>query len=446
MTYAPLTREPKPNHAPGRKPATGKSLRLSSPSDPLEQEADRIAARVLSTPPDAARTPAIAPVYSPPKAHDAALVRRKCAACEHDDERTVHRKCSACEHDDELAVRRSPSARGSREISPALQDHVMNLHRGGGRPLPQPVRMDMESRFGRDFGAVRIHEGTRAAELAQRLHAKAFTVGQHVAFAGGQFAPTRPEGRRLLAHELVHTLQRSDPGAPVLSRALASPQVEDEASEWNGIRGEQSGKVVGCRASKGRPPGAVMRAHELAVQMTTKAHNALPAAPDLEVRGAIRVQPRVRELARLWFQLEWPARDLVERADWHHMLNGVRALYSGGPSTLYKCSTCNQSGLVLPGSRFVRLCDGWWQKLLPLHKRAAIIIHEWGHFWGGRAGLMRRMAESYCGRKRFNAMPASRLVQMPDAYMGFIYELALNMPLTAGWLCSPNPQIQPGDD
>jgi hypothetical protein len=136
MTYAPLTREPKPNHAPGCKPAasrpSGKLLRLGSPSDPLEQEADRIADRVLSTPPDAARTPTIARVHS--KVHDAALVRRKCAACEHEEERTVRRKCAACERDDELAVRRSPAAPGSREISPALQDQVMNLHRGGGRP------------------------------------------------------------------------------------------------------------------------------------------------------------------------------------------------------------------------------------------------------------------------------------------------------------------------
>ncbi|MCK4734851.1 MAG: DUF4157 domain-containing protein [Methanophagales archaeon] len=49
--------------------------------------------------------------------------------------------------------------------------------RGRGQPLPEPVRAFFEPRFGYDFSMVRIHTDVRAAELAQALNARVFTVG-----------------------------------------------------------------------------------------------------------------------------------------------------------------------------------------------------------------------------------------------------------------------------
>jgi hypothetical protein len=66
----------------------------------------------------------------------------------------------------------------------------------------------MEPRFGRDFGAVRVHTGGRAAGLAKGLRAQAFTRGADVYFAAGKYAPESSAGKRLLAHELAHTLQQ----------------------------------------------------------------------------------------------------------------------------------------------------------------------------------------------------------------------------------------------
>lgn len=79
----------------------------------------------------------------------------------------------------------------------------------GGQPLPQPAREFFEPRFNRDFSHVRVHTGARAAEAAESLNAKAFTVGRNVVFGAGRYAPGRPEGRRLLAHELTHVVQQS---------------------------------------------------------------------------------------------------------------------------------------------------------------------------------------------------------------------------------------------
>lgn len=77
-----------------------------------------------------------------------------------------------------------------------------------GMPLAQPWRQDMQARFGHAFGDVRIHADAAAERAAGLMQARAFTVGSHVVFAAGQFAPQNPAGRHLLAHELTHVLQQ----------------------------------------------------------------------------------------------------------------------------------------------------------------------------------------------------------------------------------------------
>jgi hypothetical protein len=66
----------------------------------------------------------------------------------------------------------------------------------------------MERSFGRDLSHVRVHTDADAAASARRLNAHAYTVGDHIVFGGGRYAPERTDGRRLLAHELTHTIQR----------------------------------------------------------------------------------------------------------------------------------------------------------------------------------------------------------------------------------------------
>src|ERR1041384_2926042 len=81
------------------------------------------------------------------------------------------------------------------------------LNSGRGRPLEPTVRTFMESRFGYDFGRVRIHDYPQAAESTRAIGALAYTMGRDIAFRDGQHTFESEAGRKLLAHELAHVVQ-----------------------------------------------------------------------------------------------------------------------------------------------------------------------------------------------------------------------------------------------
>lgn len=84
-----------------------------------------------------------------------------------------------------------------------------------GQPLDSAARDFMETRFGRDFGDVRLHTNPQAARSAAALDARAFTVGRHIVFAEGQFALATADGKKLIAHELAHVVQQARAGASI---------------------------------------------------------------------------------------------------------------------------------------------------------------------------------------------------------------------------------------
>jgi hypothetical protein len=110
-----------------------------------------------------------------------------------------------------------------------------------GSPLDGEARAFMEPRFGHDFAHVRVHVDARAAESARAVGAQAYTVGRHVVFGGGSYAPSTSSGRRLIAHELAHVVQQASAGAPRLQR------------QTNGCTPNPSGPPVGTAHSM--PPG-----------------------------------------------------------------------------------------------------------------------------------------------------------------------------------------------
>jgi Domain of unknown function (DUF4157)/LysM domain len=102
--------------------------------------------------------------------------------------------------------------------APASVDRVLS---GSGRPLEPALQQDMGQRFGYDFSRVRIHTGSDAEQSAREVNANAYTVGPNVVFGAGRFVPGSLEGRRLIAHELVHVVQQFG-GYPRVSRQSAS--------------------------------------------------------------------------------------------------------------------------------------------------------------------------------------------------------------------------------
>jgi uncharacterized protein DUF4157 len=107
-----------------------------------------------------------------------------------------------------------------------------------GAPLPPTLRRDMEQRFGCDFSAVRIHQGSRAEDATRKLSAKAVTIGQHIAFDTGRFAPDTSDGKRLIAHELTHVVQQSRGGSARPSLDGTGPLESEAARSGQAAGGE----------------------------------------------------------------------------------------------------------------------------------------------------------------------------------------------------------------
>jgi hypothetical protein len=164
---------------PGGVPAVQAKLTVSKPGDQHEQEADRMADAVMRMPAGGVG---------------------------------VQRMCTDCEAESKV----SRAAQGERapEVSDGASASIGAM-RGVGSELPAATRDSFEPRFGADFSKVRVHTDARAADTADALDAKAFTVGNDVAFARGEFAPHSVEGQKLLAHELTHVVQQNGGGATV---------------------------------------------------------------------------------------------------------------------------------------------------------------------------------------------------------------------------------------
>jgi uncharacterized protein DUF4157 len=83
-----------------------------------------------------------------------------------------------------------------------------------------------------------VHDDARAGESARAVAARAYTVGEHVVFAPGAYAPATGEGKALLAHELAHVAQqRAAPGPAILRRADGAPVPSWSAQELRQIQG-----------------------------------------------------------------------------------------------------------------------------------------------------------------------------------------------------------------
>lgn len=121
---------------------------------------------------------------------------------------------------------------------------------GAGRPIAGNARSRMESAFGASFAHVRVHDGPSAASLAERFQARAFTVGEHVAFAGGEYNPGTPVGDAILAHELAHVLQQGN----FAQAANATSQSSFEMDADRSARGVMS-NLWGGDSARAPSPG-----------------------------------------------------------------------------------------------------------------------------------------------------------------------------------------------
>lgn len=130
------------------------------------------------------------------------ILQRKCDCGNH----TMSSECDACEKKKGSLQRNAANGIVSSRVPPIVHEVL----RSPGQPLDPATRAFMEPRFGHDFSQVRVHTDGRSADAARAVNARAFTLGQTIVFAAGQYQPDRPAGMNLLAHEMTHTIQQRE--------------------------------------------------------------------------------------------------------------------------------------------------------------------------------------------------------------------------------------------
>jgi hypothetical protein len=138
---------------------------------------------------------------------------------------SITRRAAASQQSNQQLQRKASSEASSAEL-PEIVDDVLST---SGQPLDSSTRATMEPRFNRDFGDVRVHTDSNAAQSARAVNAHAYTVGQDVVFGSGQYQPETEAGAHLLAHELTHVVQQSSSSQTTTQSAKAISDPADAA-------------------------------------------------------------------------------------------------------------------------------------------------------------------------------------------------------------------------
>ncbi len=149
-----------------------------------------------------------------------------------------------------------------------------------GRPLDGAMRAYFEPRFGRDFGNVRVHADSKAAQSAAAIGAAAYTVGNDVVFGAGQASGAA--SRRLMAHELAHVRQQASgsargAGAKVVQRSRLPTHFGEFEDFKYGDLTNGTGASIGVEMYMKFHPNSEVRADLIA--MTQSAHGQVNGTP-----------------------------------------------------------------------------------------------------------------------------------------------------------------------
>jgi hypothetical protein len=148
---------------------------------------------------------------------------------------------------------------------------------------------------------VRAHTDSTSGAISNRLNARAFTIGNHIAFGNGEYQPGSLVGDALIAHELAHTIQQNgaehsvekfevgDAGHDELEKDADYTAIEIVNKLWNkgkdGLKGitrpsfpvQRSGlKLQRCAGSQNRTTTPVGTAGARSCGPSTEARTYVP--------------------------------------------------------------------------------------------------------------------------------------------------------------------------
>lgn len=237
--FKTIQQNPGPRLSNNRNPLIQPKLKVGQPGDKYEQEADRVAERVM-------KMSETNSVQMQPEEEEEKIQMQPL-----EEEEKLQMKCSSDNRD--FAIQKmSPGNAGSVPVSDQIFNQIGST-KGNGKSLDGQTQSFMAGRFGGDFGNVKIHTDQTAVSLNRQLNAQAFTVGNDIYFNEGKYNPSGDAGRKLLAHELTHTIQQGGGIHPMIQKDenesssgggtpladLVSGLVRDQLSN-SGIRGHLS--------------------------------------------------------------------------------------------------------------------------------------------------------------------------------------------------------------
>jgi hypothetical protein len=197
-------------------------------------------------------------------------------------------------------LQRSPDggrALPGQALAGPVPESVQQTIQSPGQALDLPTQMEMSERFGHDFSRVRVHADGQAAQSARAVDALAYTVGEHIVFGSGRYAPHTSAGRRLAAHELAHVAQAErsgEVGPASLDRATIAP-----AHSPNEQQAERMADAAANGRTIGETPNSVAALQRDPDEPTAKPTPVGVQSPYPEEQDVIRYAIGAKELAKL---------------------------------------------------------------------------------------------------------------------------------------------------
>jgi hypothetical protein len=176
------------------------------------------------------------------------ILQRKCAC----GQLTGGGSCEGCKKADGMLQRHPAASSGAgaaatisvnqaanttNQASPEVPATINFLNRAAaesGHSIHEPLRSRLGEHFARDFTQVRVHSGRASADAAQRVSARAYTLGTDIHLGREAHGLTGRDLDQLLAHEAVHTIQQG--GHAVAPHAALSVSHPADAAEQEAER------------------------------------------------------------------------------------------------------------------------------------------------------------------------------------------------------------------
>lgn len=129
------------------------------------------------------------------------------------------------------------------------------------RPISEPLRGSLEQSFAHDFSRVRVHDGPASDEAAQRIGARAYTLGTDIHLGAEARSLTGHKFNRLLAHEAVHTLQQGGRSVTPQAGLAVSNPADAAEQEAERIADSVTTEAAVPNPSRSLAPRDAMHAH-----------------------------------------------------------------------------------------------------------------------------------------------------------------------------------------